>query len=154
VPGGRGHPPPKLGGDRPVLVGQCVQRGLERQPGLAVLPVVPSRLGLFGRQQRTQLGQHALVPRPHQVGRKDEAEPLAGSRWRGRRGPKIDAMTKELRTAWLRIGVAVVLIASSIVVFVLEQTNTTQLVLQSVVLVCGLGLLVQGIATIVTQRRR
>ena len=96
----------------------------------------------------------APVPRPHQVGRKDEAEPLAGSRWRGRGGPKIDAMTKELRTAWLRIGVAVVLIASSIVVFVLEHTNTTQLVLQSVVLVCGLALLVQGIAAVVTQRRR
>ena len=63
-------------------------------------------------------------------------------------------MTKELRTAWLRIGVAVVLIVSSIVVFVLEHANTTQLVLQSVVLVCGLGLLVQGIASIVTQRRR
>lgn len=64
-------------------------------------------------------------------------------------------MTKEIRTAWMRIGVAVVLIASTIVVYVTtENAGTEQLVLQGVVGLCGLWQLVQGITTMVTARRR
>lgn len=63
-------------------------------------------------------------------------------------------MTKEIRTAWLRVGIAVVLIVSTIMVFVAEQAGTEQRLLQGFVGVCGLGLLVQGVATIVTARRR
>ena len=85
---------------------------------------------------------------------KVEAEPLAGPRWRPRPRPRIDAMTKDIRTGLMRIGVAAILFASSIYVFVAERVDTDQLVLQGILFVCAVGMLVQGVVGIVTARRR
>jgi len=63
-------------------------------------------------------------------------------------------MTKELRFGWMNIGVAVILIASSIVVFVTESVGTQQLVLQAFLFVCAVGLLARGVSRVVTARRR
>jgi hypothetical protein len=65
-------------------------------------------------------------------------------------------MTKELRTSWLRA-------ASGLVIAVLTAfgytqgsygTGTEPLVLQGIVFLCGIAMLVQGVAGLVTQRRR
>lgn len=63
-------------------------------------------------------------------------------------------MTKEVRNSWLRTGVAVILIASSIIIFVDGQPSTEQMVLQGIVFVLALGLLAQGVTGLVTARRR
>jgi hypothetical protein len=63
-------------------------------------------------------------------------------------------MTKELRTSWMRIGVAAILIASSIVFFVTGNAGTEQLVIQGLLAVLGVGLLVQGVTGLVAARRR
>jgi len=63
-------------------------------------------------------------------------------------------MTKELRLGWMNIGVAAILIASSIIVFVTGSASTEQLVLQVFLLACAVGMLAQGISRVVNARRR
>ena len=66
----------------------------------------------------------------------------------------IDAMTKEPFTSWLRIGAAVILIASAILILVDGSADTEQLVLEGFMVVLACALLAQGIAGLVTARRR
>ncbi|GAA3432875.1 hypothetical protein [Kutzneria kofuensis] len=63
-------------------------------------------------------------------------------------------MTKELRTSCLRVAIALLLIAASIVVYVTQPANTEQLVLQGIVFVCAFGMLAQGVTGVIAARRR
>jgi uncharacterized membrane protein HdeD (DUF308 family) len=66
----------------------------------------------------------------------------------------ISAMTKDLRTAWLRVAAGVLLIAGAVAMFVSDSGDTESMVWQGIEFVLGLGLLAQGVAGLVTSRRR
>lgn len=63
-------------------------------------------------------------------------------------------MTKELRTSWLRIATALVLIVIPIIEYVADWLPMEQLAIQGILVLCGVGLLIQGITGLVEERRR
>jgi hypothetical protein len=68
----------------------------------------------------------------------------------------IGAMTKELRTSWLRIATGLVVVVPTIIGYTQGWYGygTDRLLLQGVVFLCGLAMLVQGVAGLITERRR
>jgi hypothetical protein len=65
-------------------------------------------------------------------------------------------MTKELRNSALRIatGLAVAVLTAIAYTQGWYGTSTEQLVLPGIVFLCGIAMVVQGVAGLVTQRRR
>jgi hypothetical protein len=65
-------------------------------------------------------------------------------------------MTKELRTSWLRTASGLVIAGLTAYGFTQGWygTSTDQMLVQGIVFLCGLALLVQGVAGLVTERRR
>ncbi|MFC0545751.1 hypothetical protein [Kutzneria chonburiensis] len=65
-------------------------------------------------------------------------------------------MTKELRTSWLRTASGLVIAGLTAVGYTQGWygTGTEQLVIQGIVFLCGIAMIVQGVAGLVTQRRQ
>jgi hypothetical protein len=66
---------------------------------------------------------------------------------------RLDGTAKQLRLAWMNIGVAVILFVGVISVFVGGSASTEQLVLQAFLALCGVGILARGISGVVEARR-
>ena len=62
-------------------------------------------------------------------------------------------MTNKLHIGWMNIGVAVIVMAGAVYAFASGTVGTTQLVLQTVMLVLSVGMLAQGIHRVVAARR-
>ena len=71
-------------------------------------------------------------------------------------GTRIGVMTKELRTSWLRTATGLVVAVLTAVAYTQGWygTGTEQLVPQGIVFLCGVAMVVQGVAGLVTERRR
>jgi hypothetical protein len=65
-------------------------------------------------------------------------------------------MTKDLVTSWLRTATGLVVAVLTAIAYMQGWygTGTGQLVLQGIVFLCGVAMVVQGVAGLVTQRRR
>ena len=62
-------------------------------------------------------------------------------------------MTKQLRIGWLNIVAGVLLIIGWIYAFVSGTERTDQLMIQGILLLCGIAMLVRGISWVVKARR-